>query len=153
MGRRFKDVEHLLRLAALFAAGILVFTIARAELVPKGFGTLGHYRPGAIDDNRAKPIAYAGQLACAECHGDVVATRALARHRAIACETCHGPLAKHADAPDQLTPQRPNATPLCVRCHAANTGKPKRQPAVDINAHAGGESCLTCHKPHDPRIQ
>jgi predicted membrane protein len=38
--RRFKDVEHRLRLAAVFAAGLLVSGIARAELVPTGFGTL-----------------------------------------------------------------------------------------------------------------
>jgi hypothetical protein len=47
---------------------------------------------------------------------------------------------------------KPVATPLCVHCHAANTGKSKRYPTVDIKDHAGTESCLTCHKPHDPRI-
>ncbi len=31
--KRFKDVEHLVRLAALFLGGVLVFSIARAELV------------------------------------------------------------------------------------------------------------------------
>jgi len=50
--KRFKDVEHLVRLAALFAAGLLVFSIARAELVPAGFGTLGHYRASAIEERR-----------------------------------------------------------------------------------------------------
>jgi hypothetical protein len=38
--RRFKDVAHLVRLAALFMGGLLVFGIARAQLVPEGFGTL-----------------------------------------------------------------------------------------------------------------
>ena len=54
--KHFKDMEHLLRLAALFAVGVLVFGVARAELVPATFGTLGHYRAQAIDDIRAKPI-------------------------------------------------------------------------------------------------
>src|SRR5262245_38330521 len=59
--RPLKDAEHLFRLAALFAAGLFVFGIARAELVPASFGTLGHYRANAIDDIRARPVAYAGQ--------------------------------------------------------------------------------------------
>src|SRR4051812_41265282 len=150
--RPFKDAEHLLRLASLFLAGVLVFTIARAELVPASFGTLGHYRANAIDDVRARPIAHAGQAACAECHTDVVETRALARHKAIACESCHGPLAAHAADPGQMTPKLPEARRLCVHCHAANTGKSRRYPTVDIKEHAGDESCISCHKPHNPKL-
>ena len=151
--KRFKDIEHLLRLAALFAVGVLVFGVARAEFVPATFGTLGHFRAQAIDDIRAKPIEHAGQAACAECHVDIVELRAKARHKNIACESCHGPLAKHAENPADIKPKLPVATPLCTHCHAANTGKPTRYPTVDIKEHAGTESCVTCHKPHDPRIQ
>jgi uncharacterized CHY-type Zn-finger protein len=149
--KRFKDVEHLVRLAVLFAAGLLVFSVARAAFVPKDFGVLGHYRAGAIADVAARPIAYAGQKTCAECHVDVVDLRAAARHEGIACESCHGPLAKHADDPGAMTPKLPDARPLCVHCHAANTGKSKRYPTVDVKDHAGDDSCITCHKPHDPR--
>ena len=150
--KRFKDVEHLVRLAALFAVALLVFAVARAAMVPAGFGTLGHYRASAIDDVRALARVHAGQAACAECHADVVALRAQARHTAIACESCHGPLAAHAAGTDERKPARPTATPLCTHCHAANTGKSKRYPTVDIKDHAGGAECLSCHKPHDPRI-
>jgi uncharacterized CHY-type Zn-finger protein len=149
---RFKDVEHLVRLAGLFLAGLLVFTVVRAEFVPADFGTLGHYRAGAIDDVRARPLEYAGQAACADCHADVVELRAQARHKAIACESCHGPLAKHAADPGELKPPRPEAPPLCVHCHAANTGKSTRYPIVDVKEHAGGDSCITCHTPHNPKI-
>jgi predicted CXXCH cytochrome family protein len=151
--RRFKDVEHLLRLAALFGAGLLVFGVARAALVPERFGKYGHYRPGAIDDVRARPLHYAGQVACADCHGDVVATRAAARHNAIACESCHGPLEPHTTDSGTSLPTRPDARPLCVRCHAANVGRPKHHPSVDVTEHAGDASCLACHQPHDPRVQ
>jgi predicted CXXCH cytochrome family protein len=151
--KRFKDVEHLLRLAALFLVGLLVFGVARAQLVPAGFGKYGHYRAGALDDVRKTPLQYAGQQTCVECHGDIADLRAKARHRAIACESCHGPLGKHAADPGEMTPKRPDARPLCVRCHSANTGRPKRYPSVVVNDHAGDENCLTCHKPHDPRIQ
>ncbi len=150
--KRFKDIEHLVRLAALFLGGVLVFAIARAEFVPATFGELGHYRAAAIGDVRARPLMHAGQAKCAECHTDVVELRAKARHKNIACESCHGPLAWHADGTDDKKPALPVATPLCTHCHAANTGKSKRYPTVDIKEHAGTESCLTCHKPHDPRI-
>jgi uncharacterized CHY-type Zn-finger protein len=150
--KRFKDVEHLVRLAGLFLAGLLVFTVARAEFVPEGFGKYGHYRAGAIDDVKARPVVHAGQQACAQCHVDIVDLRAKARHKAIACESCHGPLAVHATDPGQMTPKRPDGRVLCVHCHAANTGKPKRYPTVDVKEHAGDEKCITCHTPHNPKL-
>jgi uncharacterized CHY-type Zn-finger protein len=148
----FKDIEHLVRLAALFVAFLLVFVAVRAEFVPKGFGTLGHYRAGAIDDVKARPVKHAGHQACEQCHTDIADLKAQARHKAIACESCHGPLATHAEDPGAMTPTRPDGRVLCVHCHAANTGKSKRYPTVDIKDHAGDEKCITCHKPHNPRI-
>ncbi|HVL69823.1 MAG TPA: multiheme c-type cytochrome [Vicinamibacterales bacterium] len=149
---RFRDVEHLFRLAALFGVGVIVFAIARATLVPHDFGTLGHFRAGAIAEARALPIVHAGQKACAECHDDVVEARAAARHKNISCESCHGPLGQHALG-EGPAPVKPDAMSLCVRCHAAKTGKPTRYPTVDVADHAGGESCLSCHTSHDPRAQ
>lgn len=148
----FKDGEHLVRLAAIFVAGGMVFAAARTQLVPDDFGKYGHYRAGAIDDVRKKVPEHAGQAACADCHTDVVELRAKTRHTAIACESCHGPLAKHASG-EVAKPPRPDGRELCVRCHAAKTGKPKRYPTVDIKEHAGEEKCITCHTPHKPRIE
>ena len=125
MKTRFKDIEHLLRLAGLFAAGALVFVLVRATLVPDDFGVYGHYRAGALDDGRAKPVAYAGQAACADCHEDVVTMRADSGHAKVACEGCHGPSVRHVDAPDEHKPVRPDGREICARCHAANTGKPR----------------------------
>lgn len=150
---KFKDVEHLFRLAAIFLFGILVFAVARAELVPDDFGLLGHYRAGAVDDERARPTAHAGQKACAECHSDVVEARLPSRHKALSCESCHGALAKHAAGDDTFKFSKPDAQSLCVRCHATKTGKPERYPRVDVADHAGDEKCISCHKPHDPRVQ
>jgi predicted CXXCH cytochrome family protein len=148
--KRFKDVEHLVRLAALFLGGVLVFAVARAQFVPEGFGTLGHYRAGAVDEARETPIRYAGQQACARCHS-VRMAGASDRHAPIACESCHGPLAAHAADPVSLKPVRPDGRQLCIRCHAKNTGKPARQPTVDIADHAGDERCTSCHEPHNPK--
>jgi hypothetical protein len=148
---KFREVEHLFRLAAIFAVGVLVFAIARAELVPEDFGRFGHYRASAVDEARLRPVVHAGQKACAECHGDVIETRAVARHKALSCETCHGPLAKHAAGEDDAKVKIPEVTALCIRCHAEKTGKPTRYPRVDVKDHAGDEKCVPCHKPHNPK--
>ena len=153
MKLQFKDVEHLLRMAALMVAGVILFVIVRAALVPDDFGLYGHYRAQAIEVNRAKAIVYAGQQACADCHDDVVKTRAEGPHVRVACEGCHGPAAAHAGAPDQAKLTRPDGRQLCARCHAAKTGKPSWYRTVDLKEHAGEESCLSCHTPHNPRIQ
>jgi hypothetical protein len=44
---RFRDAEHLARLAGLFLAGAALFVVLRAALVPDDFGVYGHYRAGA----------------------------------------------------------------------------------------------------------
>jgi predicted CXXCH cytochrome family protein len=149
----FRDFEHLLRLAGIFAAGVLVFVLVRAMLVPADFGVYGHYRASALDDARARPIVHAGQAACADCHGDVVATRAGAGHVRVACEGCHGPAAAHAEAPDERKPLRPDGREICARCHAASTGKPRWYRTVAVQEHAGSEKCISCHQPHAPRLQ
>ena len=153
MKPEFRDFEHLLRVAGLFLVGLILFLIVRAALVPEDFGVYGHYRAGAIDANRARPLVHAGQQACAMCHEDIAAARAAAGHAMLACEGCHGPAAAHAAAPDQTTPPLPDSRQLCARCHAANTGKPRWYRTVNVNEHAGEEPCVTCHQPHDPRMQ
>lgn len=151
MNRSFKDFEHLVRLAGLFAAGVLFFVVARAELVPADFGKYGHYRAGAIADVAARPMAYAGRARCTECHEDEVNEAAPAKHKVISCETCHGALLKHADDPAVDVP-RADGQLLCLRCHAANTGKPSHQPTVIAKEHSDEDTCVSCHKPHDPRM-
>lgn len=150
MGDWLKDREHLLRLALLFAVGFTVFLIARAVLIPEGFGEYGHYRAGAIDDNRARPVKFAGQVACADCHGDVLETKAAGKHGTVRCEACHGALAAHAEDPASVVPEKPKAEVLCPVCHQKNVARPATFPQVDPKEHSGGESCSECHQPHSP---
>lgn len=152
MKRRFQDVEHLLRLAALFVGGLLVFIVVRSLLVPADFGVYGHYRAGALDDNRRPAPVFAGAESCAECHDDVVASRLGGGHEDVRCEACHGPLGRHAVDPTALVPERPDASPLCLRCHLRAMAKPAPFPQVDPMEHAGGDPCDDCHLPHAPGI-
>jgi len=147
-----RDREHLVRMAALFAAGVALFVIVRSLLVPEGFGMYGHYRAGALDDVRYQVPVYAGQEACAECHDDVAETRVGGAHAGVACETCHGPLAVHAADPAALEPVLPDAATICLVCHQRGAAKPRAFPQVDAREHAEGEGCDTCHDPHSPEV-
>ena len=143
------DVEHLLRVAALFGVGLVVFLVAQRLLVPDGFGEKGHYRLGALADSRQRPAVYAGHASCEECHTDVAEAKARGGHKRPACEACHGPQAAHA-ADQGVKPARPDGRELCLRCHAPLVGRPKTFPQVDAEAHAGKSACVECHAAHEP---
>ena len=153
MNGRFKDAEHYVRAAILFAIGLFLFLIIRGVMVPKDFGRLGHFRPGALDDNRAHAMMFAGRALCEECHEDVVASRAGSRHDRVNCEACHGALAAHAEDPTGVKPTLPDGRQICLSCHEMNAARPAGFPQVEPQEHAGDEVCTTCHMPHRPEIE
>ncbi len=147
---KLRDISHLLRMAAVFFVGLIAFLAFRSAFLPKSFGRYGHYRGDAIAEITARPIVYAGHQTCEMCHPDVAETKAKGVHAHVNCESCHGPLAKHADDPASLTPQKPEVAHLCVRCHSENIAKPPDFPQVNAKDHSGGQLCNTCHQPHSP---
>jgi uncharacterized CHY-type Zn-finger protein len=147
-----KDAGHLWRMAAVFAAGVVLFLVARSIFVPRTFGQYGHYRGAALAEIAAKPVMFAGHGACESCHTEVFEVKSKGVHAHVACEACHGPLAKHADDPTALQPPKMDVAVLCVRCHEANKAKPANFPQVVSADHSGGVVCNTCHQPHSPRI-
>jgi predicted CXXCH cytochrome family protein len=153
MGDLFRHGGHLIRVAVLFLAGVLAFLVLQAFLVPKGFGVYGHYRAGAIEENRVRPVSFAGRAACVECHSEVPDAMKGGRHATVRCEACHGPLAAHAGDPTEKKAVRPDSRVLCARCHAANVGRPARFPQVDPAEHSGNEACTSCHKAHKPGLE
>ena len=153
MRQSLKDVEHLIRLAALFAVGVTAFIVIRAALIPEGFGELGHYRSGAIEDNRDQPLIHGGRAGCIECHDDKTLSENGAGHTKVGCEACHGALAAHAAEPDTLMPTLPEPVALCSGCHEHSVARPSWFPQVYVEDHAGAESCLECHEAHQPGIE
>ena len=152
MGDKFRNYSHLVRMAALFAFGVALFLVGRSLFVPADFGRYGHYRAGALDDARARPVSFAGQTACVECHSDIADTRKGSRHARVSCESCHGPLASHAAGDEPLKPVHPDGRITCVGCHAQSRSKPAGFPQVDVADHAGDNKCIECHNPHAPKI-
>jgi uncharacterized CHY-type Zn-finger protein len=147
---RFKDAEHLLRLALVFAIGVVGFIALRALLVPRSFGEYGHYRGDAIAETAAQPVNFAGHQACETCHTDVAGVKNAGKHAHVNCEACHGALGKHADDPS-VQPAKLEPAVLCVRCHGANGARPKSFPQI-TDEHSAGLGCETCHQPHSPAI-
>lgn len=152
MSRGFRNYEHVLRMAGLFAMGVAVFLIVRWVLVPADFGVLGFYRAGTLPEAMAKPLKYAGHESCAECHGEILDQRKGTKHEKVNCESCHGPLATHASG-DVMQPGKPDTKTVCAPCHTKMDGRPKFQPQVDFKEHSGDALCVDCHKPHSPKIQ
>jgi uncharacterized CHY-type Zn-finger protein len=149
----FKDIEHLIRLAAVMMIALVVFVVLRAAVVPRSFGQYGHYRGAAISEIAARPPAFAGHAVCEGCHTDVVDQKKLGKHVVVPCEACHGALAKHADDPASVAPAKLDTAVICARCHEANSAKPKDFPQVATAEHSGGLACDTCHQPHKPKIE
>lgn len=145
-----REAGHILRLALLFVIGGVLFLAVRQQVVPKGFGKYGHFREGALADNRARPITYAGRETCAMCHDESLTMLKTGKHANVGCEACHGPQAAHAENSDKIKPQRPVALQLCVVCHEANSSKPKGFPQVFSKQHYEGGDCKGCHAPHMP---
>jgi len=147
---RLKDSGHLIRVAAVFLLGAVAFFALRAAVIPKSFGRYGPYRGDALKEITTRPLAYAGHEICEGCHSDVLEVKAKGAHARVNCESCHGPLAKHAEDPTSIKPVLPDVATLCVHCHSQNIAKPSGFPQVDANEHAHGQPCNTCHQPHSP---
>jgi hypothetical protein len=150
---KFKDAEHLVRLAVVCVVVCAIFLLVRTHFVPKSFGEYGHFRGDALAEQASKPISYAGHQACVDCHADVVEVKKAGKHAGVNCEACHGPLAKHVEDPASVVPQLPDTAVICARCHEANIAKPKAFPQVVSKEHSSGEVCKSCHVPHSPLLQ
>ena len=150
MRELFRDKEHLVRMAGLFAIGFLLFVVLRGILIPADFGEFGHFRGGALDDNRSVAPVFAGRAACEDCHDDVATERVGGAHGSVGCEACHGALALHAEDPSVVLPELPAAMSLCRSCHQINVARPEWFPQVESDEHSEGEACNECHMPHNP---
>ncbi len=144
--------QQLLPLALLFLATMVVFIVARTLLIPDTFGDEGHYRAAAVEEMASQEIAYAGSRACGECHDGVYESKQTSHHEGVSCEVCHGPAAKHVEAPDEFTPGAPRERGYCPLCHGYNSSRPSGFPQILPQLHNPGKACITCHDPHHPLL-
>lgn len=142
--------EQATRLIVILGLFVAALVTARAVLIPDDFGTYGHFRAGAIEENASIPIKYAGQVACADCHDDVVEVKSEGYHRGVACEVCHGPAAAHVDDDESVDLRVPRERGYCPLCHEYLPSRPTGFPQVVAASHNPVLPCIQCHDPHDP---
>ena len=112
-----------------------------------------HYRPAALEANRAVAAKFAGRASCEACHTEIVEARKDSKHCGVGCEACHGPLARHASGDDQAPkPVKPDAARLCLTCHRADASKPRTFKQIVPANHYPGEVCTSCHNAHKPQL-
>ncbi|MFQ6031417.1 MAG: multiheme c-type cytochrome [Candidatus Zixiibacteriota bacterium] len=144
--------KQILSLTFLFAIVIAALVVARMLLVPHSFGRYGHYRADAVNEIIAQKINYAGYEACIECHDEIYEPKEKSHHKGVSCEACHGPAAKHVEAPDQFVPEAPRKRGYCPLCHGYNPSRPTGFPQIITELHNPGQACMTCHNPHSPLL-
>lgn len=148
---RARHGTHLFRMAGLFGGGFALFLVARWAFVPVGFGELGHFRTGALADNRAQKLIHAGRQACAECHDAEPERLKSGPHSGVGCEACHGALGAHAAGETKAKPVKPDSGKLCLVCHGESVSKPAEWKQVEPEEHGDGSgTCSGCHDPHAP---
>ena len=144
--------DQVVRLGVLGLVAIAATLYARHRFVPETFGELGHYRASAVGAVAGSRIQYAGAAQCAECHDDVAQVKAASYHRALACEICHGPAARHAEDPEKQKPVIPRERgAACLYCHEYLPSRPTGFPQIIERTHNPVKPCIECHDPHDPK--
>jgi hypothetical protein len=102
--------------------------------------------------SQAASQAPAATPSCARCHESQLVARNAGSHKAIACETCHGPQTGHIASDGKEKPAKPAVIPLCLNCHEKDPTKPVGRPQVDKAEHYNGTTCSDCHLPHAPKM-
>lgn len=141
----------------LAVAGILLGQLTAPALAgePVDWAGLNPEVQGATNTNSSSE--------CLECHEEFMQKFAYSIHgRALpggGCESCHGPMSKHMEAPRQkpalvvsmrdLTSEQ--SAGVCLSCHeGGKAGGPKGNIKVNwhVSSHSSaGNACIDCHNP------
>ena len=142
--------KHIARLIVLIVGLGAVALVAKSLLTADTFHEFGHYRGDSVIQVAALEPVFQTPRYCESCHAERLAQWSAHSHRTVTCEVCHGPARGHPAGGKLPIPK--DTARLCGACHEATAGRPSSQPQVEIVPHTIGESCITCHNPHAPRI-
>ncbi|OGF17082.1 MAG: hypothetical protein A2W00_00925 [Candidatus Eisenbacteria bacterium RBG_16_71_46] len=142
--------DQIVRLGIVTAAILVAAVLVRFVLIPPAFFSTKLHRSSTVEREVAKPISFAGAVACRECHEEEFERKESGYHKTLACETCHGPSARHTEDPLEVKPYAPRDRKFCPVCHAYDASRPTGFPQINPSAHNPLRACITCHNPHDP---
>jgi len=143
--------SHVKRLVIVMAALLVCGLFAKSYFTPESFGDYGYYRGASVAENAALEPRHQARDACQMCHWERFGEVQAGTHAPVNCQVCHGPAGDHPASGKLPIPTDTRA--LCTLCHEAMPARPKAQPQVVSEEHAGTMPCIACHNPHSPRIQ
>jgi hypothetical protein len=155
--------RHVLRVLFVLLLAVVAIVLGRTVLVPRSYGLYGAYRfDNVAEQANARAPQHGGAAACADCHDDRAKAVGAGAHRAVSCEVCHAPLARHVKGTDVVAPMAVDRSfTACARCHRRILGRPESFPQVVLEQHVAdqgaqarleGKVCLECHDPHSPKL-
>ena len=142
--------EQITRLAAVTALFVAAILVLRFVVIPPAYFSTKLHRDSTVRREVARPVAFAGAPVCQECHEEEWTKKAAGYHKGLACETCHGPSAQHAEDPTNVKPFAPRDRKFCPVCHAYDPARPTGFPQINPDSHNPLKPCIACHNPHDP---
>lgn len=162
---------HIIRLLALLGLAAVAAAGARLYFTDWSFGVHGHYRGDSVAEVAADEPIYKGAAFCESCHKARYTEWTGGIHKAVTCETCHGPAALHPEGKPPLPADQrthnliataryehvrlavpADSVKLCTLCHEKMPGRPAAQKQIEVSRHAGTQPCTACHNPHSPRL-
>ncbi len=155
---------HLVRLGQVLAAFFMVAGLVGWWATPASwnYDIDNWYRRGALVDAAAKPLVYGGNESCVACHEPADKQLRKYKHRALACESCHGALADHVRDDKRVAAAVVDKSRWqCENCHIEQINRPPDFPQFSKTGEIGKEVkkhkrldaetlCLKCHNAHDP---
>lgn len=170
---RFTAKSHFYRLAAVMVAALAAFLLIKSWAVPSSWVDAdgNWYRGASLAEMLEQPMIYGGNESCAECHREQHNDVGQRAHKALSCESCHGPLSDHAKDGKKIADAKVEmeSSWQCLNCHDERITKPKDFPQFNgtkIMEHSEMHSqmhkgmtaekedvmlCTTCHNAHDPK--
>jgi hypothetical protein len=143
---------HLKKAFTLLALAIIAFIFVRSLIVPSSFGQYGWYRGDSPGDIKIFPVEYAGSASCGaeNCHNLIYSVWTNGSHKAVNCETCHGPSGNHVNNVREMPGPVNDSRDYCGICHYKRAARPATFPQIDPAVHGENLQCTYCHNPHKP---
>ena len=154
--------SHVIRIVLGIVALAVLGFIGKTVLTPKSFGTYGHYRADAIEEEANIEIRHWTNAPCFACHAYEANLHLYGTHKTISCEFCHGPYADHVTNGKKTgvlpVKKGEDMKILCLRCHnKAIQARPEAViKTVTMPEHLKDQkvklthTCNQCHHVHAP---